>query len=121
MAKPLAYVYQRGTSALHLATVPPTRENTYTVASEEHFVVAELGFTWQVGEKAWQVSYWAWRRPLDHRPARGKYLHRHKGKFLRTHPLKPQRKLPKVSWAFGARPPKGPGYIVRDLFLKNNH
>ena len=113
----LAYVYQRDDYALHLATVLPTRENTYTAESVQKFVVAGLGFVWQANQPAWQVSYWAWRRPLDHRPARGKYLHRHKGKALRAHSLKPQRPLPKVSWAFGARRPSSPGYIVRDLFL----
>lgn len=118
MSELIAYVYQRGITSLHLATVLPTRENTYTAASEPHFVVTGLGFAWEASDPVWQVPYWAWRRPLDHRAARGKYLHRHKGKALRTHRMKPQRPLPKVSWAVGARPPSGPGYIVRSLFLK---
>lgn len=115
MATPIAYIYQRGHDALLLATVPPTRENTYT--PEGRFVVAELGFEWQAGEPRWQVSYWAWRRPLDHRAARGKYLHRHKGRAVRRHALKPQRPLPTVSWTFSGRPPAAAGYIVRSLWL----
>lgn len=113
---PIAFIYQRDTSPLYLATVRPTRENTYTDLSVR-FVVAGLGFEWQASTPVWQSMYWAWRRRLDHRAARGKYLHRHKGRSRKQHALKAIRPLPKVSWAFGQRPPKTAEYVTYPLFL----